>query len=259
MKYLKYTSILLLAALSFYFTDKIMIYMENKNPIMEVINSKEELYTTNAVNAVIEDNTIIPGINGKKIDKRKSLMKMDDFGSFNEIFIIYKEIKPDISLIDNLDKTIIKGNTAKRAISFILEENSSLENYFEENKIKYTIIAISESDLEKEREYINGETSKEKASDLNSLLNKNKVNSKICLKNYSNLDYCTQKKYFIVDALITNGANINQTLSNINSGSIILIKKNTSLANFKLILSEIRKQDLKIIYLSELISEGNIS
>ncbi len=257
MKYFKYSILMLLVVFSFYFTEKIMIYMENKNPLMKEINKKEMLYKIKPVNAVIKDNTIIPGINGKEVDKRKSLLKMEEFGSFNETFLKYKTNKPEVSLDDYKDKVIIKGNPTKRMISFILEEHANIENYLIKNKIKYNYIAKINTNLTKNREYINGENTIEKASDLNSLLNKNKVNSKICLINYSNIKYCKEKEYYLIEPMIKTNNNINFILNDIYSGSMILIKKNTSLENIKLILSEIKKQDLNIVYVSELISEIN--
>ncbi|MDD2238632.1 MAG: hypothetical protein PHH51_01940 [Bacilli bacterium] len=257
MKYLKYSLLLILIVFSFYFTEKIMIYMENKNPIMQEISKKEMLYRTESVNAIIKDNTIVPGIDGKIVDKRKSLLKMEGFGSFNETFLIYKYEKPKISLENNKDKIIIKGNPSKRMVSFILEDHSNVTDYFIENKIKYNIIANLKTDLSLNREYLNGEIVKEKASDLNSLLNKNKVNSRLCIINYSNIEYCIEKKHYIIDPMIKTSSNINLILNGIHSGSMILINKNTSIENIKLILSEIRKQDLNIVYVSELISEIN--
>mgnify|MGYP000950535985 CR=1 FL=1 len=257
MKFLKYFLLIILVLFSFYFTEKIMVYMENKNPIMQEINKKEMLYRTEPVNAVIKDNTIVPGIDGKVIDKRKSLLKMEDFGSFNETFLIYKYEKPEISLDNNKDKIIIKGNSSKRMVSLILEEYSNVEDYFIKKQIKYNIIANLKTDLSLNREYLNGEINQEKASDLNSLLNKNKVNSRICIVNYSNIEFCNEKKYYIIDPMIKTSTNINFILEEINSGSMILIKKNTSIENIQLILSEIRKQDLNIVFVSELISEIN--
>ncbi len=254
MKFIQYFLLGVFVVLSFYFTEKIIIYLENQNPIMQSILEVENQYKVLPVNAIIEDNTIVPGINGKKINNRKTLYKMEDFGSFNELFIIYDNIKPDISLKDNIDKIIIKGNPIKRSIAFIVED-SDLVKYFEEKDINYTLISNLNSNLIKNRDYILGEDDKEKISDLNALLNKKKINSKICLINYSNIEYCKEKKYYIVAPTIDTGINITHLLSNINSGSIILVRKSTSTDNLNLIIKEINKQDLDIVYLSELINE----
>lgn len=257
MKNIKYFLLILVIALSFYLTDKVMIHMENKNPIMKEIHRKEFLYKTLPVNAVIKDNTIVPGVNGKNVDKRKSLVKMNEFGSFNETFLIYQEIKPDISLKDNLDKVIREGNPRKRSVSFIIVDNKNIEDYFIQNKLKYSILANLNTKIEKEKEYLLGELSENNISDLNALLTKNKVNSKICVIGYANINYCKDNKYYLVDPRIKTPENINVILSNLKSGSMIMLNRNFSVDNLRLIISEINKQDLKIVYLSELISESN--
>ncbi|MDD4188341.1 MAG: hypothetical protein PHX04_06305 [Bacilli bacterium] len=254
MKYLKYFLLGVFVVLSFYFTDKIMIYLENQSPIMQKIMKQEKKYKALPVNAEIENNTVVPGIKGKEINKRKSYAKMDDFGSFNEMFIIYDYLKPEVSLEDNLDKVIIRGNKLKRAVAFVVED-SSIISFFEKNNLSYSLISTLTSDLTKTREYLLGEELKENISDLKSLLNKNKLNSKTCLVNYSNIEYCKEKKYYIVAPDVDTGINITQLLPNISSGNIILVRKSTSEQNLDLILKEIKKQDLDIVYLSDLIKE----
>ena len=76
---IKYVLAGILIVLSFYITDKSMIYIRSKNPIMQEIISKQDDYKVEAVNAIINDNTIIPGINGKEVDVNKTFNKMDDF------------------------------------------------------------------------------------------------------------------------------------------------------------------------------------
>ena len=105
-----------------------MIYIDNQSPLMKVIESVESDYNVKAVNAIIKDNTIIPGLKGKEINRHKSLLKMEEFGSFNETYLVYNMVDPSISLKDNKDKIIIHGNDSKREISLILEKNPLLED-----------------------------------------------------------------------------------------------------------------------------------
>ncbi|HHX33122.1 MAG TPA: hypothetical protein GX713_02720 [Mollicutes bacterium] len=256
MKYLKYLMLIVVITLSFYFTEKIMIHMENKNPIMLEIIKKENSYKTKPVNAVIENNTIIPGINGRVVDKRKSLAKMNEIGSFNETFLVYDEIAPEISLNNNLEKIIVKGNPIKRMVSLVINQNKNAENYLKENNIKYALIADINTKIDKTKKYVLGERSLDNISDLNTLLNKHKVNTKICILNYSNVEYCNKNKYLLVDPLVKTDDNINKVLNKITSGSIILINKGLSNDNLILILNEIKKQDLKIFYINEMLSES---
>ena len=233
-----------------------MIYIDNKNPIMEVIRNVEADYNTKAEDAIIREDTIIPGINGKEINKHKSLVKMEEFGVFNETYLVYNIVKPNISLEDNKDKVIIKGNSKKRNISLILDKNLKIEKYLNDNNIKYDIIAKLGTDLNIKREYLNGESDEKDFSDLNSLLKKHSLNKKICLINYSNNDTCQKKKYYLVsNSLLLNNTNYLDLINKLNSGDIVLITSQTSLDTFKLMLNEIKKLDLNIVYLSELISE----
>ena len=44
--------------------------------------------------------------------------------TFNEYYLIYDEVKPTVSIEDNKDKIIIKGNATKRYVSIILEDDT---------------------------------------------------------------------------------------------------------------------------------------
>ena len=232
-----------------------MIYIDSKSPLMEAIVNASDEYNTKPVNAVINGGTIIPGISGKEINKHKSLVKMEEYGSFNENSLIFDLINPEVSVNNNKDKIIIKGNVQKRSVSLVLEENKELENYLGRNNINYNYLANLNSDLSIKREYINAEKNDKDFSDLNALLNKKDLNKKICLLNYSNKDYCLKDGYYIVKESLNSKMNIIDLINSINSGDIILIGKEASIDTLKLILGEIKKLDLNIVYLSILINE----
>ena len=120
MKYFKYALVITLCVLSFYASDRLILYVENLSPLMKEIKMYEDTLYESPVNAIIEDNTIISGKNGRELNKRESYLKMNDFGSFNETFFVYDYIKPDISLKDNLDKIII-GNVDNSKIALIVD------------------------------------------------------------------------------------------------------------------------------------------
>jgi len=254
MKKVEYLLFSLILVFSFYFTDQIMKYIDSKNPLMEQIVLNQDNYNIKAVNAIIDGNTIIPGIKGREVDLHKSLVKMEEYGSFNDNYLIYNLITPDVSLTNNKEKIIIKGNSLKRAVSLVLEENKELEDFLNDNNIKYDILANINTDLSIKREYINGQEDKDKFSDLNTILNKKSLNNKICFLNYSNLNYCQKLGYIIITNSL-NSKNKYEIIGKINSGDIVLINHNTSLEVLKLIISEIKKLDLKIVYLSDLIAE----
>ena len=69
----------------------------------------------------------------------------------------------------------------------------------------------------------------------------------------SNINSCKKNNNYIIKHTLK--STDRELLSKLNSGDIILIPSGTSLETLKLILNEIRKLDLNIVYLSKLISE----
>jgi hypothetical protein len=252
----KYLILSLIIVCSFYLTDKVMNYIDNRNPIMKEILNSESKYNVKSVNAIIKDNTIIPGINGKTINEKLSLIKMEDFGSFNETFLVFNTVTPKISINNNKDKVIIKGNSAKRSVTLVLDDNELLKKYLINNQIKFDIITKIDTNLNLKVEYINGESLKAKYDDLESILKKNKLNNNLCLINYSNLEECKNSQKYLINYFDYSNP-IESFLNKIESGSIILINKEMNITNLKLIINEIKRQDLKIVYLSQLIDEKN--
>lgn len=254
MKYIKYSFVIALMLVSFYASDRLLLYVESLSPIMKSI---EENLPSNIlpVNAVIDGNTIIPGKNGEVVNKRESYLKMNDFGAFNETFYVYDYIKPKVSLYDNLDKTIVKG-FSKSDVSLIVD-NKDIEKYLIKNNIKFSKIITSQDEIDyKNIEYINGGLKSDEAKSLDVYFRRERINKKICIVGYSSNIYCNDNKYFKV--LPTNDiykSNLVIEKNKIEGGSIIFIHNNISLAEGKIILNEITSKNLNVIYLSDLISE----
>ena len=141
-------------------------------------------------------------------------------------------------------------------VSLVLEDNKDILRYLDSIDVKYDVLANKDSSLSDNLEYLNGYQNKDDFNDLESILKNKKKSTKICLLDVNNYDLCLKKKYYLVFSSLASDNKINDILSNISSGEIILIKKSTSLSNMKLIISEINRQDLKIVFLSELISES---
>lgn len=232
--------------------------MQNKSPIMQTIKTIEDAYFVNASNASIKDNYIIPGIMGRMVNATKSFVNMKAFGIFNEYYLIFDDVKPEISLEDNKDKIIKEGNKEKKSVAIILEDgNNILKKYLKENK-KTANILVTEQTYESNNyfEQINSDTNK--YSNVESLLNKNNQNKNICYIKLVDKDFCIKEKKYLVEETFSLGANnIIEAKKKLDSGSIILIKKTATLDNLKLLIKEIEFKGLNIISLSELISEKN--
>lgn len=255
-KYGKYILFSLLVLLSFYTTNKTANLVRNQDPILKEIRNISLEKKEDFVNAVIQDDYIIPGMYGSVVDELKSLSKMKEQDVFNNLYLVSQPIKPDISLSDNLDKIIIKGNSKKQQVSFVIDENSSkkIKDYLVKNSIKASLL-ITKDNFSKDSyfEQINNDFKNYK--ELDKTLKKNKINTNICIldNNNSNLKFCkSKKKYLVKPGMFLDNTNIIEIKTKLDSGSIIYIKDATYL---DCLVEYIKSKDLKIVPLSQLISE----
>ena len=254
-KYYKYIFLSIIILFSFYFTEKTAIIKRNNDPILQVIRNYSNDYNIEPIDAKIEDNYIIPGMYGKRINEVKSLMKMKSDGVFNSLFLSFDDIKPNISIDNNKDKIIKQGNPNKQGISFIIENNNNIINYFTNNKIDASILITKDNiNVNTNLELINNDFNN--YNEVETMLNKHKKNSDICILNRSNIKLCTNnKKYIIEPTYILKVNNLINIKNKITSGDIILIKDSSSINDINYLINYIKSRGLKIIKLSELIKE----
>lgn len=253
MKYFKLIGIMSLLVFSFYLTDLATEFAINSNPLMQTIKDNSKNYNTTSVNATINNNTIIPGIKGKVVNEMESFLNMKDFGSFNSNYLLYDLIEPEISLNNNKEKIIISGNKKLRQVALLVRDTNLIE-YLKNNKYKYTKLIKYDDLLDKDN--VNIESDRLKFLDVDTLLNKKELNNKICILDYSNIENCKKKKYYIVKPnIVIKNNNMVSNISNIDNGSIIYLSDNLSLDNLKIIINLIKRKDMKLVYLSEIIKE----
>lgn len=239
-----------LIVFSFYFTDKVSLLVANKGDLMQEIKAVSSTYYQEPVNAEIDkkDNTIIPGIYGKKIDEKESYLSMKEFGIFNKNYLVYTKIKPQTTLKDNKDKFIVSGNPEKRNISLIVDDNKEIVSLLINKKIKYDELIKNPSQTSS-GEIINGGSN---SKDFSSIMS----DKKICLYGYSNIEECLKKDYYIIKTnLELNSSSIITIKDQIKPGTLILISNSASVEHMKILLNEIKYKDLNIVYVSELVDE----
>ena len=257
-KYYQYLGLALIMVFSFYYTEKIALIVLNKNPLMQEINQEKVNYEEAFVNASIEGDYIIPGINGLLVNARESFYNMQELEVFNQYYLVYEQVKPEISLEDNKDKIINKGNAKLKQMSLILEDTSSISEYLEENQYKADLL-VDYASYQKGSyfEVINNDV--EGFETLENSLNLNKENKYLCLVNQQNRELCLKKKHYLIEPTLTlNSTNYIDVKNKLESGSIILIDGDAKLSDIKLLLKEIKFKNYQIVYLSELISEENL-
>lgn len=254
-KILEYIGLFAILIFSFYYTNKAAILARNANPIMKNINEVKMSKTVSSINAVIENDYIIPGLNGKAVNELNSFNKMRPYNIFNEYYLVYDQVPPKISLEDNKDKIIINGNKEKKEVSLIVDGNSDAINYLNQKEIKYSLLITMENIVDK-GEVINNENTK--FNELDKELTKKEINKHICLVNSSvNLKECKKKNYYLVEAKELNKTNLASFKNEIGNGSIIKINKGLTSLEIETVVNYIKSKGLEIVYLSELISEEN--
>lgn len=277
-KICKIMVILALTLFSFYYTDKSIELIRQNDPIMEEIKNKLEKYNVNATNAKIVDKTIIPGKTGKEIDYEKTYNKMKQYGAYNEVLTVMKEVKPTISIDNNYDKYIIRGNEEKKCVALVFkvehqspkeivkilkEENINAtffisSNYTENNYDE--VASMTKFQLELlNNNYINDE--------LNFLTNKEYLQTitnkdlKFCYTENQDeniLNICQkQKMHTIIPTILINNKPYEEIKEKLVNSAIISIPISTStIKELKIIVNYIKTRGYKFETLSSLLSEN---
>ena len=161
-KIIKIIFICFLTCFSFYYTDKIIEFTKNKDPIMIKIKEYQSLEEVPVINASLTKDTMLVGESGLIIDIDKSYEKMKKLEEFNSNLLEYTKIKPSISKKDNLDKLIEGKNTNSKTLSlvfkvddlnilkeinYILETNEVSGTFFLDGKLieNIEVLAVKDS------------------------------------------------------------------------------------------------------------------
>lgn len=255
LKFFKSIGIITIVIFSFFYTEKLANFMLENNELYQTIENEKDSYEVVSVNAVIDGDYIIPGLNGQIVNVKDSYYNMKDMQVFNSYYLLYDVTYPEISLSNNIDKIITKGNSLKRSVSFILEYDQDIINFFVNNNYDASVIVTSDTyDSNLTLEQINGDVSN--FSQTEALLNKYNDNISICYVSNVNLELCKDNnKYLVNTEKIINNSTIIDIKNNISSGDIYYVSKNVDLKNIQLIINSILYRDLEIVNISELISE----
>lgn len=275
---IKLTGLITLIVFSFFYTEKVIEVIRDEDSIMVELKQIEDTYKVEAINASIVSNTIIPGINGKSINLDKSYKEMKEIGVVNTNLLIYNTIKPTISITNNKDKFIIKGNSSKQLVSiiFILDNDKYLTDLKEIiTKRNITIncfldynYLINNSTKIKEMSNIEFYSYGDKgtytpdnllfSNNLITRITNNEAN--LCLDSIMSsktIELCSKNNlYTITPSIIAEKSSYKTIKENLSSGSMILIyltKENLNSLNT--IIDYIEGKGLKIEGLSRLITE----
>ena len=268
--------IILLSIFSFYYTNQVVSFLQENDPIMKEIKSTDKKYKIEAENAITTDNTIISGKKGKVIDYDKSYQKMKKYGTYNESLTVLKDTIPVISINNNYDKYLIGGNKYHKKVSlvFVVKEKDphNIISILNQNKIKATffidgtfienninLLKNEEQDFELlsyQNDY-NESFFKTSLSYLESITN-NKA--KFCYTEIDNnklLSLCEKLKlHTIKPSLIIKKDSYKEVKENIDNGIIISLDINSLIEKeLKETITYIKQKGYQIVPLESLIEE----
>lgn len=133
---------------SFIYTENVQYASKTSDFLLNEIKSKKDGYKENAIEPIIKDNTISPGLNGREVDVKKSYQEMSKIGYFDDKLLVYKTLSVENPLDKNKDKYVISLNNSKMNISIIFKVNnnddiSSLVKLLDSRKIKGSFFITS--------------------------------------------------------------------------------------------------------------------
>ena len=267
--------IIVLLLFSFFYTNKSISIIRNQDPLMKEIIKNKSKFEIKSVNAIIKDNTIIPGIKGKEVDLEKTYTKMKQYGTYNEALTVFKETKPTISIEDNYDKLITSGNKENKNIALIfkVEKNTNLDkllsilNYYNVQTTFFIDgLYIDNNDLNNLSHhqiellsYNNTIDEVTFSSALSYLSYKTNKTPKYCLEDNNNIIKICKKLnlHTVSPTLIIKKDPYKEIKNNLKNSSIILIPINNYIYNnLSTSILYIKSKGYKFLTLSELLSEN---
>lgn len=270
-----------LCAFSFFYTDKVVDFIRNSDPIMKSIKEKSSYHEVEPVDAKIEEDKIVPGVSGKKVNYNESYKKMKQYGKYNESLTVFESVEPTISIEDYYDKYIQEGSGINNDISLvfvvrqgdnitnilnILNENAALSTFFvdglwlENNESLATALAEEGHELE----VLNYNNSYEElyfSSSLNLVNQITNKKPKYCYAEYDNkevLELCTKLElHTIIPTIKTGNYPFSEIKKKLSKGTIASFSINSSTEiELPTIINYIRQRGYLINTLDNLLNEA---
>ena len=277
-KIIQITIVLFLVLFSFYYTNKTIDIIKESDPLMKRIKEESGKYEITAEDAMINENKIIPGKKGKKVDYDETYTKMKRYGAYNESLTVFKETSPTVSIENNYDKFIISGNEEKKAVTLvfavtqesnpneiirILNQENTLGTFFIDGLWLENNLSIVKQILNHELEILSYNNRYEEiyfSSALQYLKNVAGNTPKYCYAEYDNkevIELCSKLKlHTIVPTIKISSSPFQEIKTKLQNASIISLPINkVTEAELKTVIKFIKSKGYKIVNLEELLSE----
>ena len=124
-KFFQIVGIITLMVGSFVYTEKVGTTAKLNDTLLTEIKSKKDGYKENAIEPILNDDRIIPGVNGKEVDTEKSYEAMSKIGYFDDKLLVYKPLEVENTLDKNKDKYVINGNNTKMDVTLLFKVDNN--------------------------------------------------------------------------------------------------------------------------------------
>lgn len=273
-KLFKIFGIITFLCFSFFYTDRVMNVISDKDPLKQEIINLSNNYKLSSNEAIVSGDTIIPGSNGREVNIDKSYKKMRTGNVFNDKLLVFNVIYPEYKLKDNMDKYIINGNINKKEVSivFIINNDNNLDKIISilDNKkvvsnlfIEYNYLFNNINKIKKYNNHNIYSYSDKYTYDTlviaNNIITRTMNNKPVyCLsktKNKDNINVCSYSNMYTIIPSINGG--YNDIKSNLSNGNIILLDTSINTVNeLNLIINFINSKGYDIVGLDKLLSEN---
>ena len=273
-KLFKIFGIITFLCFSFFYTDRVMNVISDKDPLKQEIINLSNNYKLSSNEAVVSGDTIIPGSNGREVNIDKSYKKMRTGNVFNDKLLVFNVIYPKYKLKDNMDKYIINGNINKKEVSivFIINNDNNIDKIISilDNKkvvsnlfIEYNYLFNNINKIKKYNNHNIYSYSDKYTYDTliigNNIITRTMNNKPIyCLsktKNKDNINVCSYSNMYTIIPSINGG--YNDIKSNLSNGNIILLDTSINTVNeLNLIINFTNSKGYDIVSLDKLLSEN---
>lgn len=273
-KLFKIFGIITFLCFSFFYTDRVMNVISDKDPLKQEIINLSNNYKLSSNEAIVSGDTIIPGSNGREVNVDKSYKKMRTGNVFNDKLLVFNVIYPEYKLKDNMDKYIINGNINKKEVSivFIINNDNNINKIISilDNKkvvsnlfIEYNYLFNNINKIKKYNNHNIYSYSDKYIYDTlviaNNIITRTMNNKPVyCLsktKNKNNINVCSYSNMYTIIPSINGG--YNDIKSNLSNGNIILLDTSINTVNeLNLIINFINSKGYDIVSLDKLLSEN---
>jgi len=276
----KYLGVFVLVLFSFYYTDRAVDIVRRNDPIMQSILSIQDDKKIESVNAIIDGDTIIPGLKGEVVDVDKSYTRMKKIQGYYESMLMFSEVIPDESILEQYDKFIIRGNPARSDVSLLIKVNqlNNLEkayNILLEKGVLATFFVdgeviennldmmyeIAKDGFELENFGYEDVYDEEMFQWTNNMIySLTNIEPKFCYSEYHNYDIlnlCSKNKMYTVKPTLVVQSNPFFTIKeNLQEGSIISVSlTDDTIQELPTIISYIKQKGYNLVTLSNIVSE----